>query len=103
VLGVTSKKRMRSAPDVPTIAETVPGFEVTSWYGVLGPPGLPEPVVVRLNGEINKVMNQPEMAKRLLALDLEAASGSASQFGEFIRQNTAMWAKVIKDAHVERE
>jgi tripartite-type tricarboxylate transporter receptor subunit TctC len=103
VLAVTSKKRMRSAPDVPTIAETLPGFEVTSWYGVLGPPGLPGPIVAQLNAEINKVMNQPEMAKRLLALDLEAASGTSAQFAEFIRQNTAMWAKVIKDAHVERE
>ncbi len=100
VLGVTSKKRMRSAPNVPTIAETLPGFEVTSWYGVLGPPGLPEPIVVRLNAEINKVMNQPEMAKRLLALDLEAASGSAPHrfSGEFIRQRTRRCgAKVIKD------
>ena len=103
VLGVTSKKRMPGAPDVPTIAETLPGFEVVSWYGVLGPPGLPAAIVVRLNAEINNVMNQPDMSKRLVTLDLEATPGSAAQFGEYLRQNTAMWGKVIRDAGITAE
>ena len=103
VLGVTSKKRMSGAPNVPTIAETLPGFEVVSWYGVLGPPGLPDAIVVRLNAEINNVMNQPDMSKRLVTLDLEATPGSAAQFGEYLRQNTAMWGKVIKDAGITAE
>jgi tripartite-type tricarboxylate transporter receptor subunit TctC len=103
VLGVTSRHRMPVAPDVPTIAETLPGFEVVSWYGVLGPPGMPAPIVARLNEEINKVMTQPDLNKRLLALDVEPTPGSAAQFGEFIRQNTATWSKVIKDAGVTVE
>ena len=103
VLGVTSKKRMPGAPEVPTIAETLPGFEVVSWYGVLGPPGLPEAIVGRLNSEINNVMNQPDMSKRLVTLDLEATPGSAAQFGAYLRQNTAMWGKVIKDAGITAE
>lgn len=103
VLGVTSKKRMPGAPDVPTIAETLPGFEVVSWYGVLGPPSLPEAIVTRLNAEINAVMNQPDMSKRLATLDLEATPGSAAQFGAYLRQNTALWGKVIKDAGITAE
>ena len=103
VLGVTSKKRMPGAPDVPTIAETLPGFEVVSWYGVLGPPGLPDPIVGRLNAEINNVMSQPDMSKRLVTLDLEATPGSAAQFGAYLKQNTAMWGKVIKDAGITAE
>lgn len=103
VLGVTSKKRMPGAPDLPTIAETLPGFEVVSWYGVLGPPGMPDAIVGRLNAEINHVMNQPDMGKRLATLDLEATPGTASQFGEYLRQNTVMWGKVIKDAGITAE
>ena len=103
VLGVTSKKRMPGAPDLPTIAETLPGFEVVSWYGVLGPPGLPDAIVTRLNADINAVMTQPDMSKRLVTLDLEATPGSAAQFGAYLRQNTAMWGKVIKDAGITAE
>lgn len=97
-LGVTSKQRFPTAPDLPTIAETLPGFEVVSWYGVLGPPGMPTAIVVRLNAEINKVMDHPDMKKRLAALDLEATPGTPAQFGEYIKQNTAMWRKVIKES-----
>jgi tripartite-type tricarboxylate transporter receptor subunit TctC len=103
VLGVTSKNRISNAPDVPTIAETLPGFEVVSWYGVLGPPGMPAPVVARLNEEINKVLTQPDLNKRLLALDVQPTPGTAAQFGEYIRQNTATWRKVIQDAGVTVE
>jgi tripartite-type tricarboxylate transporter receptor subunit TctC len=99
-LGVTSPHRLSAFPDVPTIAETLPGFEVQSWYGFLGPAGMPAPVVERLNTEINKILNEPDMKKRLITLDLEPTPISPSQFGEYIRKNNAMWAKVVKDAHV---
>jgi tripartite-type tricarboxylate transporter receptor subunit TctC len=103
VLGVTSRKRMATAPDVPTIAETLPGFEVESWYGVLGPPGMPPAITARLNAEINKILGSAEMKKRFLAMDLEPVVGSPEQFGEYIHQNTAMWARVIRDGNVKLE
>ena len=103
VLGVSSKKRMAKAPQVPAIAETLPGFEVESWYGVLGPAGLPPAITNRLNAEIDKILGSEEMKKRFAAMDLEATPWSPAQFSEFIRQNTAMWTKVIKDANVKVE
>ena len=103
VLGVSSKKRMATAPDVPTIAETIPGFEVVSWYGVLGPPGMPAAITSRLNAEINKILGSADMSKRFAAMDLEATPGSAEQFGEYIRQNIGMWSQVIKDANIKAE
>lgn len=102
-LGVTSKQRIVTAPQVPTIAETLPGFEVVSWYGVLGPPGMPPAIVSRLNGEINRIIVDPDMKKRLIALDVEVTPDTPAQFGEFIRQNTGMWANVIKTAGVTAE
>ena len=102
-LAVTSKERMPSAPNVPTLAETLPGFEVVSWYGVLGPAGMPPGVVNRLNAEINRIIVQPDMKKRLLALDLEPTPGTPAQFGDYLKQNIGMWAKVIKDAGVTAE
>jgi tripartite-type tricarboxylate transporter receptor subunit TctC len=97
-LGVTSKKRLPSAPDIPAIAETLPGFEATSWFGVLGPAKMPSAIVERLNVEINKVIEHPAMNKRFAALYLEATPGNPAQFGEFIKQNTVMWGKVIKES-----
>lgn len=102
-LGVTSKRRLASAPQVPTIAETLPGFEVVSWYGVLGPAGMPSAIVNRLNSEVNKIIVSPEMRKRLLGLDVEPTPDTPAQFGEFIKQNTAMWANVIKTAGLTAE
>ncbi|MGE4242477.1 Bug family tripartite tricarboxylate transporter substrate binding protein [Ramlibacter sp.] len=103
VLGVTSKKRMATAPDVPAIGETIPGFEVVSWYGVLGPPGLPPAIASRLNAEINKILGSPEMKKRFATMDLEATAETPEQFASYIRQNTAMWSRVIKEANVKAE
>ena len=103
VLGVSSRKRMTMAPDVPTIAETLPGFEVVSWYGVLGPAGMPPAIVSRLNAEINKILGSAEMKKRFIAMDLDETAGSAEQFGEYIRENTGMWARVIREGNVKAE
>jgi len=98
-LGVSSKSRMQSAPDVPTIAEAgLPGFEVTSWYGVVGPAGMPAAVVTRLNKAINEVLREPAMQQRLVSLDLDATPGTPKEFGEFIRGNVDMWKKVVTEA-----
>jgi tripartite-type tricarboxylate transporter receptor subunit TctC len=99
-LGVTSKERWPSAPDVPAIAETLPGFDVSSWYGLLGPAGLPAHVVQRLNSEVNKILAQAAMKKRLVDLDLLPAPGTPVQFGAFFHQNIDMWGKVVRDAKI---
>jgi len=103
VLGVSSKKRMAKAPHVPAISETLPGFEVESWYGLLGPSGLSSAITTRLNKEINRILGSEDMKKRFAAMDLEATHWTASQFTDYIRQSTAMWAKVIKDANVKAD
>ena len=101
-LGVTSRKRLANVPDIPALAETFPGFEVSSWFGVLGPARMPPAIVLRLNVEINKVIEQ-DMKKRLTALYLETPTGSPAQFDDFIRHNIALWAKVIKDSGTQAE
>lgn len=103
ILGVSSRKRMPTAPDIPTIAETLPGFEVVSWYGVLGPAGMPAPIVARLNSEIHKAVASPELKARLLKMDLEPAPGTAEQYSQYIRANADMWAKVIREGNVKAD
>lgn len=103
VLGVSSRKRMAKAPNVPAIAETLPGFEVESWYGILGPASLSPVITTRLNAEINRILGSEDMRKRFIAMDLEATPWTSTQFSDHIRQNTSMWSKVIKDANVKAE
>jgi tripartite-type tricarboxylate transporter receptor subunit TctC len=91
---------MATAPNVPTISEVLPEFEVMSWYGVLGPARMPPAVTQRVNAGIGKVLALPEMRKRLLTMDLEPAPGSASHFDEYLRRNAALWATVIRDGNV---
>ena len=98
-LAVTSLQRVAGAPDIPTLAESgLPGFEVTSWYGVVGPAGIPRDIVMRLNGEINKSLASPQMKERMVALGVEGTPGTPEQFFDFIRRDTAKWAKVIKES-----
>lgn len=96
-LAVTSLKRVEGAPDIPTVDESgVPGFEVTSWYGVAGPAGIPRDIVVRLNTEINRLLTTPQMKERMTALGVESRPGPPEAFAELIRRETAKWAKVVK-------
>jgi tripartite-type tricarboxylate transporter receptor subunit TctC len=98
-LGVTSLERVAAAPDIPTLAESgLPGFEVTSWYGVVGPAGIPNDVVARLNAEINKALSSPGMRDRLSALGVEGTPWTPQQFADFLRRDTSKWAKVIRDS-----
>ena len=98
-LAVTSSQRVAAAPEIPTLDESgLPGFEVISWYGVVGPVGIPRDIVTRLNAEINKALGSPQMKERMLALGVEGTPGTVEQFAAFIRRDTAKWAKVIKDS-----
>jgi tripartite-type tricarboxylate transporter receptor subunit TctC len=100
-IAVTSAKRSLSFPELPTVAESgVPGYEVTSWNGMLAPAGTPTDIVRRLNAEFNKIISDPEMNKRMLANGYEAVGGPPEKFGEWIRAETAKWAPIVKKAGV---
>jgi tripartite-type tricarboxylate transporter receptor subunit TctC len=100
-LAFTSARRVAGAPDVPTLAESgYAGFDVLSWYGVLAPAGTPAEVVRRLNGEINAIVQAPDVRARLLALGAEPTGGTPEQFAATIRADTARWAKVVADAAI---
>ena len=102
-LGVTSTKRLADLPDVPTVAETVPGFEVVSWWGVVAPEGTPAAIVSQLSGEIGKILVQPDMTRKLSAVGMNAAPGSPQQFAAFIKTEVAKWVNVVKDMKIELE
>ena len=102
-LGVTTAKRVTELPDVPTIAETVPGYEVSVWYGVSGPKGIPPEIVAKLNAAVNAVLAKPELKQRFHQLGGEVMPMSADAFGKLVADETAKWAKVVKFAGIKVE
>jgi tripartite-type tricarboxylate transporter receptor subunit TctC len=95
-LGISSVERSAAYPDVPPIAETVPGFEVIAWGGVIGPANLPPEIVTRLNSEIRTALNTPAVQARFKALGAETSPSTPQEFRELSRRETEKWAKVIK-------
>ena len=96
-IAVTSLKRAPVLPDVPTISESgLPGFEASSWFGVLAPAGTPAPIVARINAEVNKWLQSADARERLLSQGAEAAGGTPEQFAHHIRAESEKWAKVVK-------
>ncbi len=103
-LGISSPKRSPLVPDVPTVAEQgLPGFESVTWFGLLGPAGTPRAVVERVNAEMNKALQSPEVLARFAQLGFEPAGGSAADFAATIQRDARKWSKVIKDAGVKPE
>ena len=99
-IGVGHPVRLNALPDVPAIAETVPGFNNSGYYGLLAPPQTPRALVEKLNGELLKAFGNPEMARRLEANGLVAATGTPQEFGALIHKDLVLWRKVIKAAGV---
>ncbi len=98
-LAVSGPKRSEALPDVPTMAEAgVPGYEATTWTGIVAPVGLPKPIITRLNAEIQAMVASPAFREKVTAIGSEPMSGSPEQFAEFIRKENAKWADVIKRA-----
>jgi tripartite-type tricarboxylate transporter receptor subunit TctC len=96
-LGVSSRARMQADPSIPTIAEQgLPGFETTQWYCVVTTAGVPAPIIARLNAEVHKAMNDPEVRQRLAAEGAESAPGTPEELGRFMRAEVARWAEVIR-------
>jgi tripartite-type tricarboxylate transporter receptor subunit TctC len=102
-LAVTTATRLDLLPELPAIAEFVPGFEVTGWFGVCAPKNTPPEIVALLNLEINAAMADPAIQARFADLGLTPMPGSPAEFGEFIIRETAKWASVVKFAGIKAE
>jgi tripartite-type tricarboxylate transporter receptor subunit TctC len=100
-LAVSGPKRSAVLPDLPTIAEAgVPGFEIVTWAGIIGPRGLPKEIVTKLNLEINNALASPALKEKFAASGLEPVGGTPEQFEVFIRAEAMKWAGVVKRARV---
>ena len=103
-LGVTTAKRTVALPELPTIAEAgVPGFEATTWHGVFVPAGTPAAIVDKLNTEINRLLQLPDVLERLAALGAEVVGGTPREFADHIQREIPKWAKVIRETGAKPE
>jgi tripartite-type tricarboxylate transporter receptor subunit TctC len=102
-IAIGHPKRMSTWPDVPAIAETLPGFSNTTWFGLLGPAGTPKAVVDRINAEMKRAVANPEFIKQLVAIGLEPASSTPAEFHDMIRTELKRWTQVIKEAGITAE
>jgi tripartite-type tricarboxylate transporter receptor subunit TctC len=101
VLAVVEKTRYAALPDVPTVGETIPGFEISSWLGFFAPAGTPAPIVARLNSEIGRILKVDEVKERLAAVGLAVAAGTPQDLAEIVRSGIAVRGELIKAAKIE--
>lgn len=97
-LAVTGAKRSGAMPELPTIGETVPGYEVTNWFGILASKGTPRTVIVRINADLNKALKASDLNDLLNAQGADAAGGTPEEFAAIIRKDFAKWGQVVKDS-----
>jgi len=103
-LGVTTAKRSALLPDLPTIAEGgLPGYEANNWYGLLAPAKTPAAIVERLNREVVKVLNMPNVKEQLFRSGLDASPSTPKEFGAYIKSEMAKWSKVVKASGAKAE
>jgi tripartite-type tricarboxylate transporter receptor subunit TctC len=103
-LAVTSEKRAALLPSVPTMIESgLPGYVVTSWYGMCTPAGTPPPVLNKLHADLTRALQAPELQQRFADLVIDVAPTSREEFVAFVRSELDRWAKVVKDAGIPRQ
>jgi tripartite-type tricarboxylate transporter receptor subunit TctC len=102
-LAVTTSQRVEELPQLPTVADTLPGFEMVSWIGLLAPARTPRPIVSQLHETSVKVLAMPDVKKTLAAVGMNVASSSPEEFGNFIQQEIAKWTKVARTARIEAD
>jgi tripartite-type tricarboxylate transporter receptor subunit TctC len=101
-LGVSSAKRVEVAPELPTVAESgLPGFEVIAWYNMFAPAGTPRGIVNRINAEVNRTLEQPQVRERFLALGVVPLSGTPEALGAYLKFEVDRWAKLIRVAGIK--
>ena len=100
-IAVTAAKRYGAVPDIPTVAETVPGYEAVGWYGFLGPQALPKDVVARWNREINRILQLPDIKERLAVDGLDPLGGTSQAFREVLARDIAKWKTVVRNGNIK--
>ena len=101
LLAVASPSRLPSLPDVPTIAETLPGFEAVAWYGIVAPPKTPKDITDKINADVNEALRQPEVQDLLRKLSAEIFGGSIEKTSRYMQEEIDRWGAVIKSAKIE--
>ncbi len=102
-IAVTTAKRSSAAPEIPTVAETLPGFEATTWFAMFAPAGTPKPVVDRLNAEVLRVFRLPDVAERLKTLGLEAVLSSPEELATYQASEIVKWTRVVRESGAKAE
>ena len=97
-LAVTTPQRVPSLPDIPAVAEAVPGYEVVGWYGVIGPAGMPQPIVTKLHDELVRVLAMPDVRERILHDGSEPVGNTPQEFRDFMTADLNKWAKLVKES-----
>ncbi|WP_026035145.1 tripartite tricarboxylate transporter substrate binding protein [Cupriavidus sp. BIS7] len=103
LLAVTEAKRSALLPNVPTVGETVPGYELSVWYGAFGPKNMPPELVTRLNNEINRAMSLPEVKAKMEAMGVETATSTPQEFGKILRRDADRYGKLIRELGIQGE
>jgi tripartite-type tricarboxylate transporter receptor subunit TctC len=103
LLAVTEKERSTLLSSTPTVAETLPGYELAVWYGMFGPAGLPRELTARINTEVNRIMQLPEVKEKMAGIGVEVAKLSPAQFQEILARDTAKYTKLIADLGIKPE
>ena len=102
-IGVSSGKRASALPDVPTISETVPGYEAVGWNGMVAPANLPAPVLEKINATVIKVFSMPDIHNRMVSLAADPITTTPAEFGAYIKAEIGKWAKVVKESGAKAE
>ena len=101
LLAVASAQRLASLPQVPTMAETLPGFESVAWFAIVAPPKTPKAIVDKINADVNEALRQPEVQERIKKLSAEIFGGSVAKAAKYMHEEVDRWDKVIKAAHIK--
>jgi tripartite-type tricarboxylate transporter receptor subunit TctC len=103
-LAITSDKRSPLLPDVPTLAEAgVPNADMLQWFAVLAPAGLPQPILTRLNGELNAILKQPDVVEKIASQGGEIIGGTSKEFADFLPRDVAAWVQLVKEADIRAD
>src|SRR5579862_1976556 len=101
LLGVASAERSKDVPEIPTIAESgIPGFRSITWFAIAAPPGTPAPLAQKINRDVDEILRKPEVTAEIQSLRLDVMGGTTADMAKFVADETTLWDRVIKEAHI---